>query len=437
MPLYINQGYQFSKTDIDGAEGGVILGIAMPMHQLMRRKIDHRYPLLQKRFFDPQLYLSGLEAHSSKKHCVTLSSYPWFGVDGSDEYDSSQMTQKEWKDDAKESIAERWTGVVPDQPDIIDHAVQQAVRLGVHLDCEGIIIPSPLTQDPNTDYAAETLWLESGIKHGRALGDGRPVYATVAIQDLCLLFIDPSSSALLEIIADTIVSRGYDGAYLVVEQSSEAQDTKHCERTRTLESVLHLVHVLSEYAGLSVFVNFMGAFGLACVAAGAETWATGWYKSMYRLRLADKIGSPDKFAQSLPSYWSEALAADIHLKQDFDQLAFSGMLAPLETETFVSSELLRAARAGVPVSSVPDWAWTQSNVSAAKDHFRLAVADFDQRMQSLSPTDKRDSIQKWLEDASDAAARVSAALGPNMMTKLGHISGWASAFSSYRRNHDV
>ena len=437
MPLYINQGYQFTKSDITDAEGGVILGIAMPMHQLLRRKIDDRYPLLQKRFFDPQLYLSGLEVHTSKKHCVTLSSYPWFDVDGTDEYDSSQMTQKAWKVDATESIASRWKGAPPQQPSVIDDAVRDAVALQVHLECEGIIIPSPLTQDPNTDYEQETLWLEAGIKHGRALGNGRPVYATVAIQDLCLLFIDPASSTLLEIIADTIVSRGYDGAYLVVEQSSEAQDTKHCERTRTLESVLHLVHVLSEYAGLRVFVNFMGAFGLACVAAGAENWATGWYKSMYRLRLADKIGSSDKFAQSLPSYWSEALAADIHLKQDFDKLAGSGMLAPLETATLASSGLLRAARAGAPVASVPDWAWTQSNVSAAKDHFRLAVADFDQRIQTLSLADKRDAVQKWLDDASAAAARVSTALGPSMMTKLGHISGWASAFTAYRRDHDV
>jgi len=432
MPFYLNVGYTFKRPPVHGVDSSVSIASAMPMHVLQRRRIDNRYPHLQKRIFDPQVYLAGLNAAASQNACANLASYPWFGVNEIDDYDSLLHKQNGWKKMAQKEVVKHWSGSPPTDPREIEAATQDAVEFQVRLRCEVIILPSPLTRDPGTDYSTENQWLESGLRQAQEYRekDGKPVFATVAIQDLCLLAADPDKNPLLEIIADCVSARGADGVYLVIEQGQEAIDTRQCGNFRVLQSALHLTHILSCDAGIRVFVNFLGAFGLACVAAGAESWASGWYKSLYRMKLSDKQAG----GRAYPTYWSDGMATDIHLQRDLDTIASSGALASVSTLTPPAAGLINALSSGRMVASVPDWAWRQSNIQAAQEHFIHAMARFDQRLHPLSDLDKIETVHDWLTNANALASNV----GPHLnSTKLSHISAWEAAFSAYRRDHNV
>ncbi|MEP0548327.1 MAG: hypothetical protein ABJF88_15430 [Rhodothermales bacterium] len=400
------------------------------MHVLERRDINDRYPHLDRRLFDPQLYLAGLSASASGGACTNLASYPWFGAQGLDDFDSALHKQSRWKKDAEKEIVKHWPAAPPSDPNEIEVAAQETVEFQVRLGCEAIILPSPLTRDPGSDYSFEIQWLESGLRQAKAYGDELPVLATIAIQDLCLLAAEPDSNPLLEIIADSVSARGVDGVYLVIEQGSEAADTRQCGNFRVLQSALHLTHILSNDAGIRVFINFLGAFGLACVAAGAESWASGWYKSLYRMKLSDKQAG----GRAFPTYWSDGMATDIHLQSDLDTLASGSAFTSVATLTPPSAGLIKALSSGRAVASVPDWTWRQSNISAAQEHFIHAMARFDQRLQPLTVQDRINTIHEWLKQANALSSSVGPQLGS---TKLSHISAWEAAFSAYRRDHNV
>lgn len=103
MAFFANVGYKFPLPNNAIADGSVVLCSAMPAHQLLRRKrTQHAH--MQRLVFDPQLYMAALSPNQARKQCITLASYPWFGSQ-LPTYDSTQQTQKEWKDAAENQIA--------------------------------------------------------------------------------------------------------------------------------------------------------------------------------------------------------------------------------------------------------------------------------------------------------------------------------------------
>lgn|SRR5574341_1675477 len=107
MSVLLNIGYKFALHPDIKPDGGIILAVTIPMHTLVRRRID-QYSHLSNRYFDPQLYLAGLDPNQSGEACANLSSYSWFGVDGLLEYESDQQSQPAWKKTTLEKIAEIW-----------------------------------------------------------------------------------------------------------------------------------------------------------------------------------------------------------------------------------------------------------------------------------------------------------------------------------------
>jgi hypothetical protein len=238
----------------------------------------------------------------------------------------------------------------------------------------------------------------------------------------------PTENRLLDLIADSISAREVDGVYIVLEQSSEPNETRHCGDIRSLHSMLTLVHYLSRDAGLRVVVNFMGAFGLALEAAGAEKWASAWYKSLYRLRLADTLST----GRAYPLYWSYHSILDVHMESDFDILANNGKLALVYDNTPPATGLLTAAETGTPVKQVPAWAYRQSNVTAAREHFFQSAIQAENLHLLIDETDRINFVQEWLENANDSTNTVSKALGNGIKTKTQHVNAWYQAFLNYR-----
>src|SRR5215216_3326847 len=96
MAVLLNTGYKFALNPAIDPDGGIILAVTIPMHTLVRRKVN-QYPHLVSRYFDPQLYLAGLDPNQSGEACAILASYSWFGVDGLNKYKSDQQSQAEWR----------------------------------------------------------------------------------------------------------------------------------------------------------------------------------------------------------------------------------------------------------------------------------------------------------------------------------------------------
>ena len=233
MSYYATVGYSFKLPSGVEPEGGVILASSMPAPQLLRRRFDKRYPHLKRRLFDPQLYLAGLDAHASRRHCAILGSYPWFGVQGLGSYDSSVQNLSEWRKLAEKKIPSIWPDSPPTDPAVIESAVGQAIDMQERLGCEALILPSPLTIAQSSDYTTELGWLDGGL---RAVPQDTelPIFASVAISDVCLAYVDPVENGLIEAIVDAVSARGVDGVYLVLEQGTEPSDARLCGTTRTL-----------------------------------------------------------------------------------------------------------------------------------------------------------------------------------------------------------
>ncbi len=434
MSFFVNIGYQFAIPPSVHPAGSIILCSAMPMHQLVRRRIDERYPHPANRYFDPQLYLASLDPASCRKHCTVLSSYPWFGAEGTPEYDSGEQTQAQWRNSVQQMVHVTWPRAAPTDPNLISDVVRTCIDFQLDLGCAAIILPSPLTVDPGSDYSLELRWLDAGLDYARnGLSTRVPVFATVAISDICLRFVAPSSNYLLDVIADTVSARGVDGAYLVLEQSGEPSDTRHCASTLPLASMLHLARLFSEESGIRVGVNFMGFFGLACEAVGAEFWASGWYKSLYRFRLADRMTA----GRAYPTYWSYPAATDIHLENDFQILNEAGLVSAIADPTSAAQGLLRAARAGTPPADVPAWRYAQSNVAATQEHFLISAVNAEASLMGLPPAQRLDHIQRWLSTAANHAASIAALVGPSGRTKTAHVQAWLDAYSGFRSDHNV
>lgn len=432
MALYLNNGYTFEGQEIAGFHGSMIFASSMPMHQLQRRRIDDRYPMMQHRLFDPQLYLCGLDAHNAAKICTNMGTYPWFGATPL-QFDSGEHSQSDWKKMAVETISDRWRQEPISDQDEIDIAVRSAVELQRSLGCEKIILPSPLTVEISSQYDQELAWLDAGLEASRELAEGVPVYATVAIQDFCLRPIAPVDNELLNMIADSVSARGVDGVYIVVEQASEPDDSRQCATERTLQSILHLTHLFSQDAGIEVMVNFSGVFGLACLAAGAKHIATGWYKSMYRMRLNDKIGT----GRAYPSYWSQQSATHVHLDSDFDTVFRSGNAGLIETSSSSATILNRSSRLGNSVADVADWQFRQSNITASKNHFLEVMGREYTSLVSLTLDKQIIAVENWISDAKSNSHQLRGLLNTGFKTKLNHQSAWDKAFAGYKLDHDL
>lgn len=437
MAFYANLGYSFSLPNPSGTElvpqGSIILSSAMPMHQLLRRRIDYRYPNLARRLFDPQLYLSGLDANQSPRVCAKLASYPWFGITGLNQYISSQQNQSQWLNTAEREIHKYWSRRVPDAPSDVRQFVHDCIRFQEAKGCEAIILPSPLTTDPSTSYDLELLWLDAGLDYIKKNSISIPVFATVALSDICVHYTDPLDNNLLELILDSISARSVQGAYIVLEQGNESSEARHCSSTRALRSILHLVHVFTNDTNTRVAVNFLGQFGLACEAAGAEIWGSGWYKSVYRLRLTDKISG----GRAYPSFWSHKAAVDIHLNGDFDKINRAGILPSIAERTDASIGLLLAASRGISNQNVPNWQYRMSNVHSAREHFfRTCIQAADEYSVYLG-SERVNQVESWLQEAVTRAQQLENVLGSQRQTNTQHVRSWLDAFRLYRLDHNV
>lgn len=432
MTFFATLGYKLPLGSGVHPGGSLILASAMPMHQLVRRRLGLAGDHLEHRLFDPQLYLAGMDAVHCGKHCTNLASYPWFGIAGVEPYDSGEYSQASWRQATEDAIEDAWPSQAPSGVAAIRRGTSEGVAFQHALGTWAVILPAPLIIDPSSTCDLEELWLDHGLRAAADAGKVRvPVFATVAISDVCLR-MKPENNPLLDLIVDMVTAReGLDGVYLVIEQAGEPAEGRNCEGVRTLASLLHLVHAFSVEAGLRVGVNFIGPYGLVCQAAGAEWWASNWYLSLRRLRVADRVAG----GRAYPSYWSTPAAVDIHLDSELDALASAGLFDGAADRTLAAKGLNAAVLAGKAVSEVPAWTYRQSNVQASMDHYLQACIAWDARIEAMSQPERLEHVDQWLQGAVELVGPIEVALGKRRRTRTSHVRAWLESLEYYRDVH--
>jgi hypothetical protein len=413
-------------TGLVGVAGGLILpsGVALPT--LERRNLSRQYPHLARRLLDPQLYLAGLNVSVCRKPCANLTSYGWFAGVPLPAFNSAQQTQAQWAAQARAAVPASWLGQVPATAHEIEDVVRICAETQQRIGCEAIILPSPLTTSPSSDYSTELQWLDSGLTIARRVAPNVPRIATVAVSDTCLRGFTPADNGLLDVIVDQVTARTPEGAYVLLELANE--DGHYCTHPNTVGALLRLVHGLKIGGIERVMVAFAGTAGLLALAVGADAWSTGWYRGERRLRLVD---FEQQEGRAVPAYYSHNLAGEFHLASDLDRVARAGYLGRLADVTEASDGLIRALAAGRPVSAVPEWQYKQSNVAASIEHF-LAVMARETAVLSASSADARiDYAQRWLETADQFASDLYTVGSFNSRTSLNHQRSWREAFTRF------
>jgi hypothetical protein len=307
--FFVAAKYRMKLPDgVGPVAGGLILPSGIARHTLERRDLVRKYPHLARRYLDPQLYLATLNPATCRKSCTNLATYGWFPGATLPAFDSSTHTQADWMEIAAQQITTTWTARIPtDENEIVD-VIRHCVETQRSLGCAGIILPSPRTVDLNTTYAAELSWLDHGLDIAARIAPELPRFATVALSDTCLRTADPWTSNLIDLILDQITARAPEGVYLMIEQAHESG--YFCTHPNTVGALLRLVDGFKHGGVDTVFVAFAGIAGLLGVIAGADAWATGWYRGERRLRLAD---FEQQEGRAMPAYYSHPFASEFHM----------------------------------------------------------------------------------------------------------------------------
>lgn len=419
--FYYLAKYQMTVPGSEGAAGAIIIPSGLPSHTLTRRDLNRR---LGRRLLDPQMYLSDLQPDRCRNTCTCLASYPWFLADNVPAFDSGQQTQAEWRAAVQRDITAIWQRTPTTAADIrraVDECISFQTRIGV----EALILPSPLTRDHASDYSREAEWLEIGAERAAALAPNLRAIATVAISDTCLRGFRPRENTLIEIILDQVCARARDGAYVVLEQANET--LYNCTSSNTVGSLMRLVSGLKAGGLERVIVCYAGTAGLLTLIAGADAWATGWYRSERRLRLADIEQTEGR---AMPAYYSQPAATEFHLANDLTRVRDAGLLARVADETDQSRDLLRALQMGLTPNDVAPWQPRQSNVTAARAHYAMAMIRETRRISELRDDTAR--IQygtAWLQEATGIAATLYQLGEFNPRTELDHQRAWQEAFA--------
>jgi hypothetical protein len=424
---YYNAKYTFALPgqSPSAIAGGIISAAAMPAGQLLRREF-RKYPYLQHRLFDPQLYLSSLDRNVARKSVLNLASWPWFCPGAVPEYDSDKhKSLKNWKELHADDLLRNWPGSARGDSQVIADASRAAVKTQLDLGCEMIILPAPLTTLATQQFASQTEWIDAGIEACKELKVAIPVLATVAISDSILRGVDATQNPLLQTISNQVSARAeLAGAYILPEMPSESGYL--CTSRDTLLSILLLADDFVRGAGRTVVVNYVGTSGALASAVGVSVWSSGYYRSQRRLKLAD---FEENFGRAMPRYHSLKLAGDIGLERDIE-LAYKQFGSRILTDTRDGQILERALASGTYPPA--EWAYSPTNVAAAAGHYNEAAYKLGQL--STQTQEKRiETVQRWLETAVFWSGNLQkVGITASAQTELAHQAVWLDAFQSWR-----
>jgi len=319
----------------------------------------------------------------------------------------------------KASIDRRWVRTLPTGPQEILLLAVACVTFQEATGCQTVILPAPLVRDENNSLDQALTWIDAGIEAMKT--SDLPCLATLAISDTALRGLDPSQNGLLSAALDALTAREeLGGVYLVLEQTSEPG--YFCSHPDTIAALCWLVREFKRAKVKRIFVAPCGPLGLALCGLGATDWTGGWYRSERKQRLAD---CEDNEGRAHPTFYSHALAGDVHLKQDLDNLVAAKVVGVLANPSSFSAVLSRALLNGSSVQKVPSWRFLGGNVTAARAHFLEVAVTETNELNKLAEANRHSYVTAWLKKAKDLAGEATAVGGVlHARTEVGHQATW-------------
>lgn len=371
------------------AFGSLLLAGGFNKHTLERRAF--KYDFQQVRLFDPQLYLSGLDAATCGDAVAKLATYPWFRSRTVPSFDSGESTQAAWAKTHRAALLASWSQDSVLGSDHIGRASQKAVTFQLALGVARLILPAPLVTSSADPASLSAEWWDAALSSARLLGTGTPALATIAIADYLLRAQDGSAEIVLDQFVAAAAARRADlsGVYLVLEQSSV--DEYSISDRRVINALLQLTQRLSA-VGLEVVVGPSSMATFAMLGFGASAVATGFYRSLRRTRLGDFV---DRQGMQYPRFASIELAGDVGLQSDVQAIAGSRYSSALsrtpESESLIAA--LVENRSGIP----SEWEYSAGNTTASWSHYLWAIKYV---AESLASDEPRQSAARWLARAA-------------------------------------
>lgn len=416
--FFLNLGWSWATASaIDDLRGVVIL----PASNSMARVTRNARPEARRVLLDPQLYLAGLDAGECSKVCARLASFPWFGVAGLPEFDSAVMSRKEWDAAMQAAVVRRWRRRAPDGDDVATCAAS-AVEVQIQAGCTHIILPAPLCSEREDQGETLGAWLDGGIEAAEEADTGRPLIATIAVDEATLNDAAFVSGGFLDALMDQVTARGsLNGVYVVVSQVSAIHPF---ESSAAVQRAYAHVTTAARRAGLEfIITNFADVFGLACLATGASDFATGPSQSLRRLSLA--AFRNDGFGRALPHLYTHAVIAEYLPESDLPRIVERRLLARVEDETSESAPLLAAIRRRESAATVAAWAESPNNVTASQLHFLLRLIEEERRLRRLGLPDRQQAVQDWLESAAANALYINSRIAdPPLRGRVAPAQQW-------------
>lgn len=429
---YHNTKYNFKLNEGSPGTGagGIIAASAMPLEQLKGRGFS-KYPYLQHRLFDPQLYLSSLDPLRATSGVANLASYPWFGTGEVEPYEKEKhKSLKGYSAALAPARRANWMRSTVTNPEAIFAAARSAVELQIELECEAIILPTPLVENPVPGFQPVASWIDAGLEACEELGVSESVFATLAFCDSVIDMRIATENTLLSTATAQIASRAkLAGAYFVVETRSD--DAYSFGSQDVVRALMLMIDDLTRGARKQSILNYAGTFGAVARAIGAGIWSSGYYLSQRRLVGADFYRK--KGASAYPHYFSLPLAGDIGVEEDLASTVKARLFSRVVTETGAAIPLHAALIAGRKSASVPAWSYRKSNLTAAAAHYNTCMIEFGEKIEALSPPARIEFVEKWLTEATDLADDLAkAGIIDSRVTELRHQSMWLSAFRDWR-----
>ena len=420
----LNVGYKWNwASNLDEVRGVVYLASGNDAQRMSRKSI----PEYNRSMFDPQLYLSGLDASRCSKVCARLASYPWFGVAGAPDFDSGESRRSEWTTQMREHVVEHWANALPEDETDVYNACFDCIEQQLDLSCTHLILPSPLMTEREDEAEVAATWLDQSIAAANEWEVGQPVLATVALHESTLNDRAFEANGYLDTVVDQITSRdGIDGVYVVIMQAQSAHPFETLSPVN--RAYLYLSQAFSEHFA-TVIVNFADIFGLVCLAGSATSVATGQSYALRRL-CAEMIDSGG--GRPLPHFYSHPSIWEPFTERDLDVCVANNCVPRVRDVTRISSPLMDELARGGSASNLPAWAEQQSNLAAATHHFLLRVLSEISEVTSMSIPDRIDRVNQWLESAIARQSNIRRRFGEEQIKgKMAPADEWLEIFSDF------
>jgi hypothetical protein len=420
----LNLGHRWSLTSaLEERQGGVVYLASGNNRERLRRK---SLPEVRKVLFDPQLYLAGLDATECETTCARLATHQYFGVEGLTDFESGRGL-REWQQDVCAQVGAIWPQRAPEEESAVESACLDAVEFQAEIPCSHILLPTPMVGEREDEAVTLAQWLDAGLRAADALDVGQDLLATVAVSEAILNDSVFADAGLLDTIVDHVTARDeIQGAYVVIVQA----ESRHPFNTPdiVLRAYLHLCRGFSGVGLETVLANFVGVFGLPCMAAGASGFCAGGSHAQRRLSLPGF--KPTRGGVALPHFYSHRTAAEYLSERDLGHVVQRKLLRRVRDTTPFSRALMQRLEQGGSAADLPNWAESQNNLAQAHKHLVNRLLREERRLDQVPAGEREDEVLDWLDSATGSAVRVQRQLeGTDHKIAFAPVGAWADLLS--------